>query len=104
MAWVRVLALDELVEGQGTPLEVEGEEIALYRIGGTVFAVSNICSHAYAHLTDGEVEGYTVTCPAHGGQFDIRTGKALRLPAVSPIPTYPVKVEGGAVFVAIEES
>jgi nitrite reductase/ring-hydroxylating ferredoxin subunit len=102
LQWWKAARAAALTEGKGIAVEVEGEEIALYKVAGEVFAVSNICSHAYAQLSEGTIEGYVITCPRHGGQFDVRTGKAVRVPAVSPIATYPVRLEGDDVYVAVE--
>jgi 3-phenylpropionate/trans-cinnamate dioxygenase ferredoxin subunit len=60
-------------------------------VGDEVFATSNICSHAYAELSDGEVKGFVIECWLHGADFDLRTGKALTLPAIEPIETYRVE-------------
>jgi nitrite reductase/ring-hydroxylating ferredoxin subunit len=101
VALVRVARLDDLPAGQGYAVEVDGEEIALFKVGDRVYATSNICSHAFAFLSEGTLEGPVVTCPRHGGQFDVRTGQALRLPAVSPIATYPVALKDGEVWVEV---
>lgn len=78
-----------------------GFEIALCRIGDDVYAVANVCTHAYGLLTDGEVCDYEIVCPLHGGSFDVRTGAPVELPCDEPIQTFPTKVEDGDVFIKI---
>ena len=64
-------------------------------------AVSNICSHAYAHLHEGRLRGHRVICPLHGASFDIRTGAVLGAPATVPIASYPVRVAGDQIEVQV---
>lgn len=77
--------------------------IAIYRIGETIYATDNVCSHEEADLTDGwlEPDDCTVECPLHGARFSIETGQALSLPAYRPVAVYPVNVEGDLVFVEL---
>ncbi|WP_277210702.1 non-heme iron oxygenase ferredoxin subunit [Isoptericola croceus] len=77
--------------------------VALVRdADGDFHAISDICSHGAVSLSDGEVEGCRVECWLHGSQFDLRTGRPLQLPAIRPVPVYPVTVEGDKVFVDID--
>jgi nitrite reductase/ring-hydroxylating ferredoxin subunit len=103
LAWQRAAKLAEVPEGALKAVEVAGEDIALCRVAGEVYAVSNVCSHAFALLSEGTLEGFTITCPRHGGQFDVRTGRPLRLPAIAPIASYPVQVAGEDVLVEVED-
>jgi naphthalene 1,2-dioxygenase system ferredoxin subunit len=80
---------------------VGGKSIALYQIDGEVYATDNICTHGNARLCDGFLEGHEIECPLHQGKFDIRTGKALCAPLIDDIKTYPVRIEGNRVFVAL---
>ena len=75
-----------------------GRDLAIYDIGGQVYATDNLCTHAYAQLTDGTLEGGVVECPLHGGRFDLRTGAALWSPAFVPVSTYEVRVEADDVL------
>lgn len=93
----------EIPEGRGTLREVAGERLALFRIGDQIYCIDDTCSHAMASLSAGRVEGRTVTCPLHGGQFDIPTGKPARLPVTAPVAVHPVEVRDGQVFVGLEE-
>ena len=85
------IQFDSLVSGKSLKIEVDGDPVCVTRVGDEVFATSNICSHAYAELSDGEVKGFVIECWLHGADFDVRTGKALTLPAVEAIETYRVE-------------
>ena len=98
--WVPVAELSALPEGTSKVVHVGGEQVALFRINGRVYAVSNRCSHANGPLAEGRVEGTTVTCPWHDSQFDLETGQPVRTPAQRPVASYDVRVEGGTVFLA----
>lgn len=97
--WVRIATLEEIPVGSAKVFMVEGRAIALARVGDEVFAFGDVCTHDGGPLAEGKLEGYVIQCPRHGARFDIRTGRVLRLPAVTPIPVYEVKVEGSAVWV-----
>jgi len=98
--WTQVAALSDLPEGGSLVVHVTGEQVALFNVADTVYAIGNRCSHANGPLADGKVNGTTVTCPYHDSQFDLATGEPLRPPAVRPVPAYEVKVDDGAIYVA----
>jgi nitrite reductase/ring-hydroxylating ferredoxin subunit len=101
--FLKVASVDEVAEGGLLPLEVDGELVCLARVQGCVYAFTDNCTHISGPLNKGELTGYVLTCPWHGAQFDIRTGRVLRGPARQDILTYPVKVEEGAIFVCVPE-
>jgi 3-phenylpropionate/trans-cinnamate dioxygenase ferredoxin subunit len=101
--FVKVAAVGELNPGGRKFVDVDGYPVLLFNIGGDYFAISAICSHQDQSLADGQlVEGHKLECPAHGALFDIRTGVALTFPAVSPVSSYEVRIEGNAVLIAVE--
>jgi 3-phenylpropionate/trans-cinnamate dioxygenase ferredoxin subunit len=100
--WWRVAKLSELEPEYPKRVEVGAREIALYLIGGTVYATSDVCSHAYARLSDGRVEDFEVICPLHGGSYDVRTGHALSEPCTEPIVVFDCRIEGDAVLVKVD--
>jgi 3-phenylpropionate/trans-cinnamate dioxygenase ferredoxin subunit len=102
--YVRACSVAELPETGVISVELAGDEIAIVRTQGEVFAIRDWCSHAAVPLSEGEVDGYTIECWLHGSCFDLRTGKPTAMPATVPVPTYPVKIEGDDVLVAIQES
>ena len=81
--------------------EVSDKHIAICKVGNKFYAFDEICSHQYSSLAQGFLDDYTIECPSHGAQFDIRTGEALTLPAVENITTYETKIEGEDIFVKL---
>ena len=81
---------------------VDDIPVLLCNVAGELYAVEDICTHDGGALDGGELDGCRVMCPRHGAFFDVTTGKALTLPAVSPLPAYPVTVEGDDVFVDVD--
>lgn len=75
--------------------------ILLFRHDDEVFALDDVCTHTGDPLAGGDLDGYTVTCPWHGAQFDTRSGKNLRMPAVCPTRAHQVQVTNGDVFVTL---
>jgi 3-phenylpropionate/trans-cinnamate dioxygenase ferredoxin subunit len=102
---IRVASITEIPVGEARRFTVDGEEIAIVNAGEYLYAVNDICSHEYFHLSDGEVdlEARTIECPKHGSGFDLQTGRPTSLPAVLPVRTYGVKVVGEDVVVEVLE-
>ena len=100
--WVRAAARAELKEGDVLGVEIGGRQVALYDIDGTVFASDDICTHAYARLSDGWLEGTAIECPLHAARFDVTTGKVLSPPATEDLKTYPVRIAGDQIEVKLE--
>ncbi len=101
MTFRPVARLDDLGDGAMMQVSVGGELVGLYRVGDDVFALSDVCSHQEAYLTEGEFEPeeLEVECPLHGSRFNVETGAVRILPATKPVASYPVKVEGGEILV-----
>jgi len=91
---VTVAKASELKPGQAKAVQVQGETIALFNIGGTYYAIEDTCTHRGGPLSEGAVEGTTVTCPWHGAQFDLTLGKVLSPPAPEGVKSYKVHVQG----------
>ena len=99
--WIDVIATEDIPEDDVIGIDISGKNIALYRVEGEVFATANLCTHGNARLCDGFLEGHEIECPLHQGKFDIRNGKAMCAPLKEDVKTYPVKIDGGRVFVAV---
>lgn len=97
----KVANLDEIEEGSLLGREVDGELVCLARVEGCIYAFTDNCTHISGPLNEGELEGYILTCPWHGAQFDVRTGQVVRGPARQPVFTYPVKIEGETIQVCL---
>ena len=100
--WVRLVAAGDVTEGDVQRCDVGKSCIALFNLGGRFYATSDICTHAYAHLSDGYLDGETIECPLHQGLFHIPTGRAMAPPVTENLRTYPVRVEDGEVYVEID--
>jgi nitrite reductase/ring-hydroxylating ferredoxin subunit len=89
----RALPLSELAPGAMRCVEIEGVPVlVVHGKDGTLSAVHNICTHAYARMDEGRLRGNRVICPLHGASFDVRTGAVLGAPATVPLVSYPVRV------------
>lgn len=103
---VEVARTGDVPEGEARQFVAGDNQIAVANLGGGVFrAVGDVCSHAQAFLSEGEVDvdDETIECPRHGSTFDLRTGRPRSLPATLPVPAFPVKVEGDAILIEVEE-
>jgi len=97
-----VARLSELEPGTPVRVVLAGVAVALVRVDdGGVHAVGDVCSHADVSLSEGEVDGCEIECWLHGSTFDLRTGRPLSLPAIRPVPVFPVTVDGDEVFVDV---
>ena len=101
--FIKVAEQDELEEGGLMAVEVDGDPICLARVDGAVYAFTDNCTHISGPLNEGDLEGCVLTCPWHGAQFDVRTGKVLRGPARQDIMTYPVKIEDKSILISLPD-
>lgn len=99
--YLDIVPASELPNGERLFVEVEGKSLVIFNIADNFFAIGDICSHDDGPVGDGDLEGYNVVCPRHGGEFDVRTGQAVQMPAVVDIPAYPVKVVDGMLQVGM---
>ena len=100
--WVRVAARSELTAGEVLGVDLAGRSIALYEVEGEVYATDNICTHAYARLSDGWLDGDAIECPLHAARFEVRSGKVLSPPAIDDLKIYPVRIAGDAIEVELD--
>ena len=102
MARHLVAKIDDLEVDTMTKVVVDGQELCLaHAEDGDFYAIADTCTHEEYSLSEGELWGMDVECPAHGSRFNLRTGQVTGLPAVVPARTYPVTVEGDDVYVEI---
>lgn len=99
MAQVTIAKTSELKPGEGKIVEVGGRQLALFNVGGTFSAIDNTCCHRGGPLGDGELDGATVTCPWHGWQYDVTSGKCLAPNPKASVQSFPVTVVGDEVKV-----
>lgn len=103
MSWHKAAETAALDGKNVIGIEINGHEIALYRLEGEYFATTNICTHQFAFMSEGFVEGTCVECPLHQALFDIRTGAVVEGPADEPLKTYPIKLDGTAILVELPD-
>jgi 3-phenylpropionate/trans-cinnamate dioxygenase ferredoxin subunit len=101
---LEVCPVDELAEGRARIVHDGWLSIGVYNLAGELYAVEDRCSHDDGPLAEGELEADegVAVCPRHGARIDIRTGRALTLPAVESVRTFPVRVENGTVLLELE--
>jgi nitrite reductase/ring-hydroxylating ferredoxin subunit len=87
----------DIAEGQLAKFDVNGVDVAIANVDGTLYAFGDVCTHAQCSLAEGELEGTTVTCPCHGSQFDVTTGEVRNPPATEPVQSFPVRAEGDVI-------
>ena len=106
MASYPLCPVDDMKPGEARRFDVGGHRVALVRIEDDFYAIGDRCSHADVSLSEGEVleEEREIECWKHGSTFSLETGEPLCLPATQPVPTYTVRVEGGAVVLDAEEA
>ena len=100
--WIDALAAEDLPTDDVLGVAVAGRDIAVYAVDGEVFATDNLCTHGHARLCDGFLEGHEIECPLHQGKFDVRDGRPTCDPVTEALRTYPVKIEGGRVFLQVD--
>jgi naphthalene 1,2-dioxygenase ferredoxin component len=100
--WVEALSTAELPTDDVLGVVVNGRDIAVYTVGGDVYATDNICTHGQARLCDGFLDGHEIECPLHQGKFDVRNGQPLCDPVTEAVRSYPVKIDGQRVYLQLD--
>ena len=100
-AWVEVCLREDFAEGERKVVYLNGQQIAVFQVGGELYAISNRCSHARGPLSEGNVdaESCTVVCPWHYGRFSLKTGQAVDGVTNAPVPAYAVEIRDGMIYV-----
>jgi 3-phenylpropionate/trans-cinnamate dioxygenase ferredoxin subunit len=96
-----VAKVSETPPGTISVHEVGDVRIALCNVNGRFYAIDDVCTHDGGPLDQGELDGELVECPRHGARFDVTTGQPMTLPAVRPVKTYPVTIDGDDVLVDV---
>ncbi len=100
--WIEVCAVDDIDEEDVIRFDHAGRTFAIYRSPeDTYHATDGLCTHEKIHLADGLVMDHIIECPKHNGRFNYKTGEAKGAPVCVDLRTYPVKVEGGTVFISV---
>ena len=105
MARIFVCQNEALPEGEAIKVDVPAAAVAVFKVNGELYALSDRCSHGNASMAEGYVEDDgTVECPLHAARFCLKTGAALCQPATEPLKTFPVSLVDGAIYVEVQEA
>ncbi|MBM3524918.1 MAG: non-heme iron oxygenase ferredoxin subunit [Alphaproteobacteria bacterium] len=105
MAWVDAFAASEIDADDVKRFDHGERTYAVYRTAADTFhCTDGLCTHERVHLSGGFLIGHEIECPKHNGRFDIRTGQATCQPVSQPLATYPVRVDGGRVWIDLPEA
>jgi 3-phenylpropionate/trans-cinnamate dioxygenase ferredoxin subunit len=97
--WVDVIDQNALTDGEHVIVDVDGTEVAVFKLDEDFYAIEDVCTHDGAEIASGELDGDEIICPRHGARFCIRTGEFKSPPAYEDIACFPVKIENGRVKV-----
>ncbi len=89
----------DIAPGTARKIVLDGSPLLLCNVDGAFYAIEDVCTHDGGELDQGELEGCRIMCPRHGAYFDVTTGAALTLPAILPVPTYPVRIDGDDIVI-----
>jgi naphthalene 1,2-dioxygenase ferredoxin component len=104
MAFAKAAKVGDIAEGTSKGVIVNGKKLALYKVSGSFYATADECNHRGGPLSEGKLEASEITCPWHGGKFDVCTGIALAGPVHKNIEIFPVRVEGDDIEIDCGES
>ncbi len=97
--WIDVCAENALTERENIVVEVDGTDVAIFKLEGRFYAIEDVCTHDGAEIASGELEGDEIICPRHGARFCVKTGAVKCAPAYENVETFPVQITDGRVQV-----
>lgn len=95
--WIDVCAENALAERENIIIDVDGTEVAVFKLDGQFYAIEDVCTHDGAEIASGELEGDEIVCPRHGARFCIETGAVKCAPAYEDVDTFPIQIQDGTV-------
>ena len=98
--WIDVVLATALADGEHVVVDVDGDDVAVFNIGGEFYAIADVCTHDGAEIASGELDGDEIVCPRHGARFCVKTGQVKCAPAYEDVETYAVRVVDGRLQVA----
>jgi 3-phenylpropionate/trans-cinnamate dioxygenase ferredoxin component len=101
--FVMVATCDELPPGGKKLIEIDGRAIALFHADDGYYAIDDVCTHDGGPLAEGELSGCEIVCPRHGARFDVKTGRALSMPAIEPVTAHSVAVRADGVYLSVND-
>lgn len=102
--FIEVAKLADMPAAGKLCVELDDHFLVIVRIDGEYYCVEDVCTHDGGTLGDGELEGFCISCPRHGAQFDVRDGQAVTMPATEATGSYPVRIEGDAILVKLGDA
>jgi 3-phenylpropionate/trans-cinnamate dioxygenase ferredoxin component len=95
--WINVFNENALMNGENSVIDVDGTDVAIFKIEDNFFAIEDVCSHDGTEIASGELDGDEIICPRHGARFCIKTGAVKSAPAYEDIHSYPIRILDGMV-------
>lgn len=102
--FVKVGTIHDVAPNEPLVHDFAYDTVAIFQVGDEYFCLEDLCSHEEYPLSEGTTEDCRIECPLHGSWFDLRTGAALNLPAVQPVRTFELKIDGEDIYVAEPEN
>ncbi|MDD2737943.1 MAG: non-heme iron oxygenase ferredoxin subunit [Methylomonas lenta] len=100
--WIDVVADSALADGEHVVVDVDGYDVAIFKIDGQCYGIEDVCTHDGAEIASGELDGDEIICPRHGARFCVKTGEVKSPPAYEDIATFPIRLVEGRVQVKSE--
>ncbi len=97
--WINVITETALSEGENIVVDIDGVDVAVFKIEGQYYAIEDVCSHDGGEIASGHLEGDEIVCPRHGARFCIKTGAVKAPPAYEGVSCFPVRILDGKVQV-----
>ncbi len=97
--WVDVIKAEAMADGEHVVVDVDGTDVAVFKLEGEFYAVEDVCNHDGAEIASGEIEGDDIVCPRHGARFCIKTGEVKGPPAYENLDIFPIQIVDGQVQV-----
>jgi nitrite reductase/ring-hydroxylating ferredoxin subunit len=88
--------------GTARRVTVNGRALAVFNVAGEFYVTDDTCTHGFASLAEGRLEGHVITCPWHGGAFDVRSGRPVAAPCTDPLPVHPCELRDGSIWVRLK--
>jgi 3-phenylpropionate/trans-cinnamate dioxygenase ferredoxin subunit len=103
MPFVPVAKVSEIPDPGKQIVEIDERLVVIVHVDGKFYAIDDVCTHDGGPLGEGQLDGFTIACPRHGAKFDVRTGRALTMPATRATGAHEVRIEGDTVLVKLAE-
>jgi len=98
--WIDVCAENALTDSENIIVDVDGTDVAIFKLDGKFYAIEDVCTHDGAEIASGVLEGNEIVCPRHGARFCVKTGEVKCAPAYENVETFPIQIVNGRVQVS----